>query len=146
MQGAVIFFIKHFLISRLLYAWSTLINFGFLIKEDLWYVVLILDVTGLNVCIILISIRNFDNVITSIVRKIQNPIKFERLLRFRENFWKKVTYILYTITTNYLAQNLNFAELWVKMLFRKIQNFIKSERSDGFLPNSISNVLEHWSL
>ena len=30
--------------------------------------------------------------------------------------------------------------------FREIQNFIKSECSDGFFPNSIPNVIEHWSL
>ena len=36
-------FYKHFLISPILYEKSTLINFGFLIKEDFRYVVSILD-------------------------------------------------------------------------------------------------------
>ena len=47
---------------------------------------------------------------------------------------------------NYLFQNLNLAGLKAKMpFFPKIRNFIKSERSDGFFQNSVSNVLEHWS-
>ena len=31
-------------------------------------------------------------------------------------------------------------------IFRKIQNYIKFKRLDGFFPYSIPNVLEHWSL
>ena len=77
--------------------------------------------------------------IMSILRKIQNHIKFETFLRFRPNFWKKTTHVLSTIMKNSLAQNLNLAELRAKMLFFwKNQNFIKSERSNGFFPNSIS--------
>ena len=49
-------FYKHFFISPILYEGSTLMNFGFLIKEDFWYVVQILDLTGLNVCITFIRI------------------------------------------------------------------------------------------
>ena len=77
---------------------STLINFGLPIKEDFWYVLFIfLDFTGLNVCNIRVlsfvykvsaqseKSRKVD-AITSILRKIQNPIKFETLLRFRPNF------------------------------------------------------------
>ena len=41
-------FIKLFLISQILLKRSTLINLSFLIKEDFWYVVLILDFTGLD--------------------------------------------------------------------------------------------------
>ena len=35
-------------------------NFGFLIGEDFWYVVSILDFIGLNVCINFITIQNFS--------------------------------------------------------------------------------------
>ena len=47
---------------------------------------------------------------------------------------------------NYLAHYLIFADPGAKMLFfQKIQSFIKSERFDGFFPNSIPNALEHSS-
>ena len=83
---------------------------------------------------------------TSILRKIQNPIKFEPLLRFRPNL-KTKSLDLCTVIKKYLAENLNFAELEAKMPFLwKNQNFMKSERFDAFVPNSIPNVLEHWSL
>ena len=36
-------FIKYFLISTILYEGSTLINFGFLMKKEFWYVVSISD-------------------------------------------------------------------------------------------------------
>ena len=43
-----------------------------------------------------------------------------------------------------LAANLNFAELGVKMpIFRKIWNFIKSERIDEYFPNPIPSVMKH---
>ena len=71
-------FIKHFLISASLYEESTLTNLSFLIKEDFLYVVLIFDFTGLK------ESRKGD-AITSILRTIQNPIKFELHLRFRPN-------------------------------------------------------------
>ena len=59
----------------------------------------------------------------------------------------QTTQISSTIMENYLAKNLNLAELEAKMpFFRKIQYFIKSERFNGFFPNSIPNVLEDWSL
>ena len=76
------FFTKHFLIVPILYERSTLINFGFLIKEDFWYVVSILDFTGSNVCTTFIRIQNFS----SILRKIQNSIKLEPFFRFWPNF------------------------------------------------------------
>ena len=45
---------------------------------------------------------------------------------------------------NYLSQNLNFAKPGAEMsFFRKIQNFIKSERAKGFFPSSIPNVLNN---
>ena len=39
---------------------STLINLGFLIKKDFSCMVLILDFTGLNVCITFINVQNFN--------------------------------------------------------------------------------------
>ena len=59
MQGYVFF--KYFLISSILYKGSTLTNFGFLIKEDFWYVVPILDFTGLNFGITFICVQNFSS-------------------------------------------------------------------------------------
>ena len=51
MQSAKLhFFIKHFLILPILYEGTSLINFDFVMKEDFWYVVSILNFTGLNVC------------------------------------------------------------------------------------------------
>ena len=45
----------------------------------------------------------------------------------------ETTEILSTIMKKYLARNVNIAELGAKMPFyRKIQNFIKFERSEGF--------------
>ena len=57
-QWKVKFFIKHYLIPPILYKGSTLINFGFFIKEDIWYAVPILDFTSLNVCITFIRPQN----------------------------------------------------------------------------------------
>ena len=48
-QSAVIFFIKQFLISPILYKGSSLMNFGFLIKRDFSHVVFILNIIGLSV-------------------------------------------------------------------------------------------------
>ena len=63
MQGAKLnFFITHFLISPILYEGSTSINFGFFIKEDFWYVVSILNFTGLNACITFIRKQNFNSI------------------------------------------------------------------------------------
>ena len=46
-----------------------------------------------------------------------------------------------------LRSKLEFSRTWSrKPFFRKIQNFIRSERSDGFFLNSLPNVLENWSL
>ena len=53
---------KHFLISPIPYKGSTLINLGLLIKEDFWYMVLILDFTGLNVRITFIRVQNSSSV------------------------------------------------------------------------------------
>ena len=58
----VTFFIKHFLIVPILYESSTLISLGFLIDEDFWYVVLILDFIGLNFCITFIRVQNFSSI------------------------------------------------------------------------------------
>ena len=55
----VILFIKHFLISPVSYEEITLINLGFLIKGDFWYVVFMLEFIGLNVCITFIRIWKF---------------------------------------------------------------------------------------
>ena len=55
-------FIKHFLIPPILYEGSTLINIGFLIKKDFWYVVLISDSADLNVCIISICSKSFSSI------------------------------------------------------------------------------------
>ena len=52
------FFINHFLISPIVYEESTLINLGFLIRKDFWYIVLILDFTG--ICIAFIGVQNFS--------------------------------------------------------------------------------------
>ena len=57
-----IFFIKHFLISPIFYEWSKFINFGFLIKEDFWYVISIWDFTGLNIYNTFIHIQNFSSI------------------------------------------------------------------------------------
>ena len=67
------------------------IKFGLLIKEDIWYVVLISNFKRYKVCITSFvyktwvqskEIRKVDAV-TSFLRKITNSIKFEPLLRFR---------------------------------------------------------------
>ena len=57
----------------------------------------------------------------SILQKIQNPIKFEPLLRFQLHLKTKVclqfsslSNILSIIMNNYLAQNLNYSELEAK--------------------------------
>ena len=85
--------IKHFLIQAILYEGSTLNNFGFLIKEDL--------ICGFAFCtlqaqmsVMLPFVYNMIaqskesrkvDAITSILRKIPNPLKFEPFLRFRPN-------------------------------------------------------------
>ena len=56
------FFVKRFLISIILYDVSMWINLGFLIKEVFWYVVLILDFAGLNVCITFIRVQNLSSI------------------------------------------------------------------------------------
>ena len=56
----VAFFIRHLLISLILYGENTLINLGFLIKEDFWYVVSISDFTGFNVFSTFIRVQNFN--------------------------------------------------------------------------------------
>ena len=43
---------------------GTLINFGFSIKEHFWYIVSILNFTGLNVCITVIRIKYFSSIYT----------------------------------------------------------------------------------
>ena len=53
---------KHLLILLIHYEWSTLNNYGFLIKEDFWHVVSILDFTGLNVYITFIRTQNFSSI------------------------------------------------------------------------------------
>ena len=76
--------------------------------------------------------------------KNSNTIKLKPFFRFWQNFYNNAANILSTNMKNYLAQNFNLVELASKMpCFRKIQNFIKSERSDGFSSNLIPNVLEH---
>ena len=62
MQRAVIFFIENLLTSLIFYKGSTLINLGFLIKEDFWYVVFIGNFTRSNVCITLIRLQNFSSI------------------------------------------------------------------------------------
>ena len=52
----VAFFIKHFLISPSLYEGSTLMNFGFVMKDDFRFVVSILDFIGSSVCIYFIGV------------------------------------------------------------------------------------------
>ena len=69
-------FIKHFLISPTLYKGSTLINFGFLTKEDFRSVVSILDFRDLNVCITFTHIQHF--------------VKFEPFLRIQLNLKTKL--------------------------------------------------------
>ena len=70
-------FIKHFLISPILYEWTTLIIFVFLINEDFWYVVPILDITDLNICNTFIRIptkfKTFRNV--DVIRSIYEKFK-----------------------------------------------------------------------
>ena len=58
----VTYFIKHFLISQIFYEGNTLINLGFHIRENLRYVVLIVDFTGLNVGIILIRVQKVSSI------------------------------------------------------------------------------------
>ena len=58
----VTFFMKHFSISPIFYEESTLINLGFLIKEDFRYVFLISDLTCSNVCISLICVQSFNSI------------------------------------------------------------------------------------
>ena len=48
-----------------------------------------------------------------ILRKVQNPTNFESLVRFRQNLKTKLS----RVYDNYLAQNLNFAELGAKPPF-----------------------------
>ena len=87
----------HFLISSILYEGSTLINLGFFIKEDFWYVVLILDFTDLNFGLlsfvhkILAQYKKSRKVdaIPSILQTNKNSIKFE-LLRCRPNLKTKL--------------------------------------------------------
>ena len=158
----------------ILYAGSTLLNFCFLIK--VWYVVFILDFTGLNVCNTSIRVQNCrsikkisyiwcDNV--SFMKnlksyKIQTLCMWNtfsvRLCRSAESASEAIflalhsvshslknqtTHILSTIMKSYLAIKLNFAKPRAKIsFFRKIQNFIKSERFYEFFPSSIPNVLE----
>ena len=57
-----ILFIKRFSISLILYQGSSFINLGFLIKEDFWYVVLILESTNLNVCITFMHVQKFSSI------------------------------------------------------------------------------------
>ena len=106
---------KHFLTSPILFEGSTLINIGFFTKEHFWYVY-----------ITFISVKKFSfiyksckvDAITSILCKTQ----------FWGNIWLKT----------WISRN------WAKPHFlRKIQNFIKSERFDGFFINSIPNFVEH---
>ena len=61
MQSAKLhLFILHFLISPI-YLWvSTLTNLGFLVNDGFWYVVLILDFTGLSVCSTFICVQNLS--------------------------------------------------------------------------------------
>ena len=125
----VTFFIKHFLISLILYEGSTLINFGFLIKGDIRYVVFIFDITGLSVC----NIR-FVYKILGQSRKLYNvkiPPK-RKLLHFYLQL---------------LGSKLECSGTWNEnAFFRKIRNFVKSERFYGLFPNLIPNILEHLSL
>ena len=124
-------------------------NLGFLIKEDFLYVLLILDFTDLDIYITFIRVQNLSSIYQSrkvdtrtlILRKIQNPTKFKLSLRCRPD---SDTKLLPTIMKNYLAHYLNVTELEAKIpLFRKMSNFIKFGRIDGFFPNLIPNVLKH---
>ena len=51
-------FYQAFLYFTVRYNRNTLINFDFLIKEDFWYVVLILDLIGLNVLLLSFVLKN----------------------------------------------------------------------------------------
>ena len=62
MQSTSYIFYQAFLNSTILYESSTLISLGFLIDEDFWYVVLILDFIGLNFCITFIRVQNFSSI------------------------------------------------------------------------------------
>ena len=71
-------------------------------------------------------------------------MEFKPFLRFRPNFQNQNTEILSEIMENYSARNLNSTEFRAKLhVFQKNQNFTKSERFDGFFPNSIPSVIEH---
>ena len=69
---------------------------------------------------------------TLILRKIQNPIKFEPLPRC----WPNLNTTLLDFIYNYeelFGSKFEFCGTWTEnALFRKIQNFIKSKRFDGF--------------
>ena len=96
----VTFFIKHFLTIPILVEGSTLINIGFFTKEDFWYVY-----------ITFIRVKKF-----SFIHKSCKVDAITSILR-------KTTYILYTILRNYLAENLNFAELSETALLSKNSKF-----------------------
>ena len=48
------------MISPILYEGSTLISFDFLMKENFWSVVFILDITSLSVCNTSIRVQDFS--------------------------------------------------------------------------------------
>ena len=58
--------------------WSTLINFGFLIKKGFWYLVQILDFTDFNVCSTFVRIQSQLNT--------KNPVNFMRYRQLYDKF------------------------------------------------------------
>ena len=131
----VIFVIKYCLISPILDEGSTLINLGFLIMEDFWYLVVILDFTGLNDCILLTFVWKFlakskkfrkVDAITSVLRKIQNPIKFERVLRCRLKLKTELPKFYLQLWRTIFGSKLEFRETRSETArFSKILTFYK---------------------
>ena len=100
----VTFFIKHFLISRILYEGSTLINFGFLIKEDdMWYNFRLYRFKPLQYFHLYTKFKlNLKNLckfdaIMSILGKIINVIELDLFFPISAKFENQTTYILSTI-------------------------------------------------
>ena len=137
--GILTLLLKHFLIYPIFCKGSTLINFGFFIKEDL--------VCGFNFRFYKILTQSTKSrkvdAITSIFTKNSKFCKIQTLSPISAKFLKENYPHFISIVKKYLVQNLNLAELGAKMpVFRKIQNFMKFQRSDGLFPNSLPNVLE----
>ena len=93
----------------------------------------ILDFTGLNACIIL-----------SLVLKIL--AQFKKFRKFPIKSYKIRTGSPILISAKLKNQNAHMILSTImrnNFFFRKIQNFIKSERFEGFFSNSIPSVLDY---